>query len=238
MKKIISLSLFFLLMISFAGLTSAQESMDAMVRIVHATPDAPAVDIYVDQVLLLEALEYTDVSEYIELPSGKHDIEIFPRGDRDTSLAEEEITVEAGEKYTVAAIGEVESITLAAMVDDQTLAEGKTKIRVAHFSPDTPDVYISTLAGDLLFQNVTYANTSDYVEINPSTYDLVITEAQSDEIVTELSGLALKEGTVYTALAVGLLNGSPEFDILLLTDQMPTPENLPKTGLGGASEIR
>lgn len=238
MKNIVSFGLFVVIMLSFTAAGLAEESMDAKVRIIHAIPDAPAVDVYADNGLVLEEVEFTDVSEYLALPGGTHTIEIFAAGDTETALLTEDVTVEAGEKYTLAVTGEVEATSLVVMVDDQTTSDGKAKIRVAHFSSDTPAIDVATTEGDLLFSTTSFAHAAEYVEVDPQTYDVEIRTAQSEAAVVELSGIELKKGTVYTAIAVGLSNGAPEFEVLLLTDHLPTPDDLPKTGLGGASDIR
>ncbi len=238
MWKIVSVGLLFVMILAFSNVANAEDKSEAMVRILHATPDAPAVDVYVNNELMLEAMEFTDVSEYIPFPSGIHSVEIFGAGDTDTAVASGHITVEAGEKYTLAAIGEVEAMSLAEMVDDQGTSTGKAKIRVAQFLLHAPALDVATTSGDLLFTNLFFPHTAEYVEIDPRTYELEFREAQSEEAMIELAGLELKEGTVYTAIVVGLINSSPEFEVLLLTDHLPTPDDLPKTGLGGASEIR
>src|SRR5690242_18147565 len=49
----------------------------AMVRVVHASSDAPAVDVYAKGVgPLFQGLRYGDTSEYLEVPAGAYDIEL------------------------------------------------------------------------------------------------------------------------------------------------------------------
>ena len=54
----------------------------AELRFVHASPDAPAVDIYAEGVsgALITALAYTETSEYLDLAAGDYNIQIRAHG--------------------------------------------------------------------------------------------------------------------------------------------------------------
>ena len=52
----------------------------AKLRIAHFSPDAPAIDVYFDGVKRLTNVAYEKHSNYLELPSGKHKIEIRATG--------------------------------------------------------------------------------------------------------------------------------------------------------------
>ncbi|MDZ7730681.1 MAG: DUF4397 domain-containing protein [Natrialbaceae archaeon] len=82
-----------------------QES--AMVRAAHFAPDAPNVDIYVDDEPVLTEVAFSAVSPYLSLDPGTYAIMITAAGDADTVVFDEEVPVEAG-YYTAAAIGLLE----------------------------------------------------------------------------------------------------------------------------------
>jgi hypothetical protein len=69
--------------------TDPGDSMeDAMLRVVHASPDAPGVDIYVDgdtQPLIVD-LEYGDASSYLTVPAGDYTVEIRAHGSDPASV--------------------------------------------------------------------------------------------------------------------------------------------------------
>ncbi|WP_100372150.1 DUF4397 domain-containing protein [Bacillus sp. FJAT-45037] len=236
MKKVFGLALLLVMLLAFAGASVASEV--AMVRVLHASPDAPAVDVYVNDDLVLDNVEYKMVSKYLTVPEGTHKVEIYPAGDSETVVITEQVTVSAGKAYTVAAIGHLESMRLTALADEKEVTDGNTKIRVAHFSPDAPAVDIATDTGDVLFPNAAFSAVTEYLELPEGQYNLQIRAAGTEDVVEELPELELKNGMVYTAVAVGLLNGEPEFDVILLMDAMRNPDDVPKTGLGGASSVQ
>jgi hypothetical protein len=52
----------------------------AQVRVAHFSPDAPAVDVYVNDDKVLSGVEYKTVSKYLELPAGSYDLAVRPAG--------------------------------------------------------------------------------------------------------------------------------------------------------------
>ena len=67
------------LLILTSGFASAQAT-NARVRVVHASPDAPAVDITVNGNPVLEALPFREYSEYLSLPAGAYSFGIRVTG--------------------------------------------------------------------------------------------------------------------------------------------------------------
>ena len=65
---------------------------NAMVRVLHASPDAPAVDVYVDGEKVgapLAGLEFGDLSEYVSLPAGTYDIKVCAAADAHAATDED-----------------------------------------------------------------------------------------------------------------------------------------------------
>src|ERR671913_733023 len=54
---------------------------DACVNIVHASPDAPAVDIYVDGTAAVENLAFGAATGWVALPAGGHQVQVAPTGE-------------------------------------------------------------------------------------------------------------------------------------------------------------
>jgi len=84
---------------------------DAKVRVAHASPDAPAVDVYVDESPedaepTVAGVEFTDITGYLELPAGEYDVTITA-ADSDEAVPPTPVTLDLGDDdYTVAAVGE------------------------------------------------------------------------------------------------------------------------------------
>src|SRR5690242_6965489 len=60
-----------LLLLSLALVPAAfAQSATAKVRVVHASPDAPAVDVWVDGSKVLSGVTFFTASDYLDLPAG------------------------------------------------------------------------------------------------------------------------------------------------------------------------
>lgn len=82
---------------------------EARVRAIHASPDAPAVDVTVDDgsLTLFEDLEFGDASDYTVVPAGSYQVEVRPADGCET-VFETDVSVEGGTTYTVFAVGYVD----------------------------------------------------------------------------------------------------------------------------------
>ncbi|APW96915.1 hypothetical protein CHINAEXTREME_03635 [Halobiforma lacisalsi AJ5] len=76
----------------------------ALVRAVHASPDAPAVDIYAGEDPLFENLAFGEETEYLAVPAGDYSLSIRPAGEPD-AVASFDVSLEAGTAYSGYAIG-------------------------------------------------------------------------------------------------------------------------------------
>ncbi|THE66087.1 DUF4397 domain-containing protein [Salinadaptatus halalkaliphilus] len=76
------------------------------IRVAHFGPDAPAVDVYVDEDQVLADVAYSELSPYLEIEPGTYTIMITAAGDPETVVYEENVPVDAN-YYTAAAIGEL-----------------------------------------------------------------------------------------------------------------------------------
>jgi hypothetical protein len=232
MKKIFSILATVMLMLSLAGGAFAAEN-DAMVRIVHASPDAPAVDVYVDGNAVVEGAEFKAATDYMNLPAGDHKVEIYAAGTMGSEdpVISQDLTVEAGMAYTVAAANTVENLELVVAQDSMEVTEGMTKVRVGHLSPDAPTVDVGLVGGDALFSGAEFKAITDYQELDAGTYDLEIRTPAGDQVL-DLSGTMLEENTVYSVFAI---NTADQLEVLVLKDYTLMPGSMPETGMGGAA---
>ncbi|WP_090307294.1 DUF4397 domain-containing protein [Natronorubrum texcoconense] len=81
----------------------------ARVRVLHAAPDAPAVDVVVGETgdALFENVAFGE-SGYVEVPEGEYTLVIYPAGDRETSVFEIDVSLAGGTVYSAFAIGYLE----------------------------------------------------------------------------------------------------------------------------------
>ncbi len=87
----------------------------ARVRILHASPGAPAVDVVAGEngVALFENVAFGE-SGYTEVPEGEYPLNIYPAGDRETSVFETDVSLAGGTVYSAFAVGYLKPATAPA----------------------------------------------------------------------------------------------------------------------------
>jgi hypothetical protein len=201
---------------------------EAFVRVVHASPDAPNVDIWVDGEVALSDVPFTAVSDYLALPAGDHGVAVSATGSTDPVL-EADLTLVAGTSYTVAAIGPLADISAAVLTDDRATADGQAKLRVFHASPSAPaSVDVAVTGGPVLVEGLAYPEATDYLTVDPGTYALEIRAAGETDAALTLEA-TLEAGENYTAIAMD--GGDAGVQVIVVTEG----ETMPNTALAAPS---
>lgn len=242
MKKIfLTLITLLITLLPLAAVHShAEMQMESLVRIVHASPDASAVDIYINDEQAVSGFVFADATDYLSVPEGSNSVEIYEagtKGEKDP-LISASVNVQGGMAYTIVAANTLQNLELEVLKDDMEVTNDKAKIRVSHLSSDAPAVNVGLQGGDVLFNNLAFKQTSDYKELEPNIYDLAIATADGQQQILDLSDTKLEKNTIYHVLAINTAN---ELEVLILEDQsvmppeVPMPSEMPKTGLGGTA---
>jgi len=219
-----------------AANTQNQTNQTAYLRVIHASPDAPNVDVYLDNETVLTDVPFGTVSDYLEVAPGEHTVAITVAGNQSAEVFGGNVTLNAGGRYTIAATGEVTEgapTTFQAFILQDTViasASGNASISLVHLSPDAPAVDATT-DDTVLFDNVSFRNASNYVTVPAGNYTVDVRGATADNngsVVTSFD-VSLESGTAYTAFAVGYLDPAnatgnvtnASFDLLVATDIGP-----------------
>jgi len=206
------------------------------VRVMHASPDTPAVDIFVDGAKAVTALAFPNNTPYVTLPAGPHNVKVFvsPSNGTGAPALEANLEVGAGKDYTVLAVGELGKSTLGLYVledNNATPAAGKAHVRLIHASPDAPPVNVAVSGTNInVFTGVAFRNFGDYTPVDAGTYSLDVKVNASGATVLTVPGLKLDARTVYTAVAVGLAGNGTLKVIPLVDAPAPNAPAAPSTG--------
>ncbi len=190
----------------------------AKVRAVHASPDAPAVDILVDDAEVAGDVSFPADTGYLSLLAKTYNFKVNAANTA-TSVIDADVALEAGKRYSVIAANLLASIE-PLVLDDTTAtpAAGKAKLRIVHLSPDAGLVDVlandAELAGDVAFKDAT-----GYLEVDAGDYAVKVNAAGT--ATTAISGnVTLLSGKIYSVYAVGSAAGGATnpLDLKVLTD--------------------
>lgn len=232
MKRLLSIASVLVLSLSLVVPALAQAE-GPEVRAVHASPDAPAVDVWVDGAIAFQNAPFKGVTPYAELSQGMHNIQVVPSGATEPVVIEADLDLQNNTDYTIVAVGLLANIEPLVLVDNNSLpAEGKAHVRFVHASPDAPAVDIAVAdGGPILFGGISFKGVGDYLPVDAGTYDLEARVSGTDTVALSLPGITLEEGTVYTVYAMGLVEGEPALTAAISVDAARSETGLlPATG--------
>src|SRR5687767_14089496 len=206
--------------LALAAPAFAQGGGQAQVRVAHLAPDAPNVDVYVNGDPVLTDVPYTTVSGYLSLPAGTQQVSVYATGDTTSPVIDTPVELAAGGAYTVAAVGLVADESLTAQVYEDDLrspASGNAKVRLVHASPDAGPVDVVPRGGGALVEGLAFPDATPYVEVPEGTYTLDVNPAGTTDTVLTVPDVALADGGVYSAFAVGTVYAD-SLQVLLAQD--------------------
>lgn len=218
-------------LLGIATPTQAQAAGNAFIRVVHASPGAPAVDVYLDSnpQPAITNLAFGKATDFMQLPAKRYTVTLRPAGTpaSDTPILQASITIARNASATVVAQGILQGqgdqgLKLGVYITDRSPTNGKARVQVIHTSPDAPAVDV--LAGTTpVIKGLKFGLGTRAVNLDPGTYDLtVVASGTTTPVVLNLPGTNLAANTIYTVIA---FNNLSNIQTLVLTTSAPPPAN-------------
>ena len=176
----------------------------AYVSIYNAAPDAPELDVLVDnRQIFRQPLNYTDFTRYLNFYTGDRELKISSFN-ASSVLVDTTVNFQPDKAYSVFITDDVADLS-AVVVEDNTdaPASGKALIRIVHLSPDAPAVDLVQEDGTSFFTNQPFKQASDFTEVDADTYDLMLNVAGSSDEVASIPDADFRAGGVYTIIVRG-----------------------------------
>ena len=204
---------------------NTEPETQSRVRVVHASPDAPNVDVLLDNSEVLSDVPYLASSAYLETSAGDHNLKVNAAGTSTTAI-DADVTLADGTDYTVIASDLVAQIAPIVLQDDNTApAAGNARVRAIHGAPSAPavDIYVTAPGADLatatpVLTGVEFGDVADYLKVPAGEYQVRVSPAGTKLVVIDSGPLTLESGQVRTAIAVDAAGGGAPFDLLVLAD--------------------
>ncbi|MBC7937848.1 MAG: DUF4397 domain-containing protein [Rhizobacter sp.] len=230
----------FIKLLAFAGavmfLSSCDKSDDdivsgtAKVTVTNASPDAPAVDVYVDNVKITDTqLGFATTtgmpgSPYLTVDAGTRNVRISANGT--INVTQGNVPFSPNVTYSIFVFDTLSTTaTLKGLVLADSLtapAAGKSHIRFLHLSPDADTIDIdfakvndtTPLTDKRYYGRATNADPglATFLPINAGVYTINIMKANTKTPVLATLQFTFAEGKIYTVYAAGLraaAQGSP-----------------------------
>jgi len=139
---------------------------------VHASPDAPAVDLLVDGAVAGTGLTFPTNTAYLPVSAGTRNVKINVSG---TAIRDQRRpAARAGTSYTVFACDKVASISTLVLTDNLAAPRReRPTCRFVHLSPDAPAVDVAIQGVGVLFANRAFKQFSAFTR-ERGTYNLEV----------------------------------------------------------------
>jgi hypothetical protein len=212
-KYLASLLPFFLIAVLYVGCkddetTAPGPGGTARVMVIHASPNAPGVDLLVDGAVVDTNLTYPNNTPYLTVASGLRNIQVTVTG-TSTTVISAAAPLSSGVIYSVFATDSVSRITVVVIADDLTApAAGKAHVRFVHLSPNAPAVDVALTGGAVIFGNQAFRQYTAFSPLDAGTYNLEVRLAGTSTVVLPLPNITLQAGKIYTVFARGFVGGN------------------------------
>ena len=200
----------------------------ANVRVVHASADAPAVDVVANDDFAapaVPALAFPQVTGYLELVPGDINVKVVPAGATTPVVIDADLSLEAATSYTVLAIGELAAIQARVLVDRVRPIATEAQLRIVHASAlaGEVDLYLVAPGTDLEsvepnFTAVSLGGLTGYLSLAAGDYDVAVTPTGDKTPAIGPATISLEAGKIYTAAARDEVGGTLPLGLILFDD--------------------
>ena len=175
----------------------------SLVRVFHAALQAPNVDVYVNDQMVFSNLAFGDFTRYVYLDEGEYNVAVYLAGQKDRPVINQMVDVPSQQIFTIAATGNLDNLGLLVIPDkvSKSPSQNYSSVRVIHLSPNAPGVDI-LVDGDTLFEDISFGEGTDYVDLNPGTYNVNVVLNTDKSVVLPLK-VTLNPDKIYTIYIIG-----------------------------------
>ncbi|MBD3404050.1 DUF4397 domain-containing protein, partial [candidate division GN15 bacterium] len=202
-------------------------------RVIHASLDAPAVDIRVNSPSgadVFTNVNYRDITSYAEVSGGAYVFSLVEAGTTNEIARYEPVTLSNGSVYSIVAIGTVNPgddrpFQVLVFTDNglginfSTLQPKTGNLRLVHAAYGGPNVDV-LVDGGVAQADIAYGATAGYFDVSPGNRNVDVTETGTTTPLLIDTSLAVEPDTSYSLFAV---NTGAEVAPILVTDRRTAP---------------
>lgn len=207
-------------LIEIPGIHKMQGLSPGYIRVLHAVPDAPNIDVYANNKLIAKNLSYKQITAYMPIPQGVYEISLYAAGTSNSPIIINSININIDTKSTVAAAGTLSTVSFIEIPDHQIipLNINEASIRFIHLSPNAPTIDITWPNGSIIFENISTKERTLYKTVPANKYTLQVRVAGTSTVALTIPDTIFESKTVYTIYVIGFLGGTPELEALNILD--------------------
>jgi hypothetical protein len=193
----------------------------ATLRVIHNSPDAPNVDVTLDDQIILPNVPYGAISGPLTFDTGERDVAVRVAG-TNQSVIEATLDLEINKQYLIFASDTVSKIKPIVLVaNTEKVPSGSSALRVLHGAPGAPmvDIYVTAPGQDSIdtvepvLSGVSFAESSGYLTVPSGDYRARVTVAGTKTVAIDSGTVSLESQTSYTVFAKDNVGGGAPFGL-------------------------
>ena len=193
--------------------------VETSVRILHAVPNAPNVDVYLNGSLLTSNLSFGKISKYSVFSPGEYEFQLFPTGTYDKPLLSQTVQLIANANYTVSIVTLSNDLYLFRLKDSNIPAtKSQASLRFINLSSNAPLLSLALPNGVTLFNQAEYLETTGYYPLSAGIYNFEVLLGSSQVTTKFIKNITLDVSRFYTIYIIGLFNDKPPIGYLFVDD--------------------
>lgn len=182
------------------------------IRVMNASPNAASVDLSPDGKVLISAVKYGFVSDYIKVNAGGFNI----RMNLDGSLlpfTNTDVVLDADKNYTIVIADSISRLKKSLLIDNLSVPPtGKSFVRFFHLAGNGPTVDLfkggTAVLSGRVFNDQSNGTGVNYIAIDPGTQTFEVRSSGSASIISILPNVNLAAGKIYTIVVRGFVGGA------------------------------
>lgn len=216
---------------SGSALQLLDRATPARVRVIHASPDAPSVQVIANNNFgtpLVSSLAFPNATPFVDVPAATYNLKVTPVGNNGVIAINADLPLAAGREYSVYAVGRLASIAPLVLNDDRRRVATQARVRILHASPSAGNVDLYVLApGTALanatpaFTNVAFRADTGYVSLSQGAYEVSVTPTGSKTAAIGPVAISVVNNGVYMVAARDAAGGGLPLSVIPLDDLAP-----------------
>lgn len=204
---------------NYNSMMRSDRQPNSFVRILHSSPMAPPLDVYLNGSLVAQNITYGHFTPYLKLPSGDAHIRVYRSGNVTNPILTKSTVLAQSGIYTLSIIGKFPNTDILPINDVRIPPNPNfANLRFIHLSPDTPAVDIVLPNNTMIHSNLTYKGVTDYTPLSPGRYTIEVKLSGSNNIILTVPNIYLNAMKNLSMYIIGLFSGNPSLEALIPLD--------------------